>query len=1548
MAHERDVAARRSALSPAKRALLEQRLRAGAARTGQPAGIPRRDVDGPAPLSFAQQRLWFLDQLAPGNPFYNIPAAIPLSFRLDVEVLRRCLNEIVRRHATLRTTFTVENGEPLQQVAPDLAIPLPVIDLRHLPPPSRDDEVLRLATEEGLRPFDISRGPLLRSTLLCTAEDEHILLLTMHHIISDGWSMGVLFREMIALYGALARGLPSPLAPLPIQYADFAVWQREWLQGDTLQKQLDYWRAKLAGLPTLRLPTDRPRPAAASFRGAYHDWRVSAPLTRAIAALAAAHRGTPFMVLLAAFKVLLNRYTGQSDVVVGAPIANRNRAEVEPLIGFFVNNLVLRTDLSGDPTFAEVIERVRDVTLEAYAHQDLPFEKLVEELQPERDLSRNPLCQVTLQIQNAPGATDDTPTGERSGPEIKRGTSIFDIACSVWETTDGLIGGFEYSTDLFDEATIEQLARHFTAVLTAVVADPGLRMSEIPLLSAEERRRIVVDWNATERPFAPDLLLHELFEEQARRTPGATAVDCRGERTSYRELNDRADALAARLREPGMERDAVVGVCCERSLAMVVAMIAVLKSGAAYLPLDPALPPQRLALIARDAGVRLILTEGRWAGRLQGTGASTLDLDAPVGPRQGRDGPAAASHADAESLAYVLYTSGSTGRPKGVMVPHRAICNHMQWMLSEGLVGPRDRVLQRTPFTFDASVWEFWAPLLCGGELVMLPPTHAADVEAVVAAISARRVTVLQLVPSLLRMLLDDPGFGACRSLRRVFCGGEELPPELRDRFLAEHDAELYNLYGPTEATIDSLSWHCERGDARPTVPLGRPIANSQVYILDSGMRPVPPGVAGEIWIGGRGVARGYRGRHDLTAERFLPDPFLQKPGGRLYRTGDLGRWHRDGVVEFLGRVDTQVKLRGYRIELGEIDAALAEHAAVREAITLLREDAAGDQRLVAYAALDPAFHPEERSAVTRLHEERLEQWRSVFDEIYAPALQSDPATPDFTGWNSSYTGEPLPAAEMRAWLSHTVDRIRALRPSRVVEIGCGTGLLLFELAPHCTRYVGLDLSSTVLEKLRARMAASAMDLRHVHLLNTTADDLGGVEPGAFDLVILNSVVQYFPSVDYLVQVLKEALRRLAPGGFLFLGDLYSLPLQEALHTSIELWRAPDEMPLEELRERVRRRGAQAKELALDPAFFGALRRVFPEISGVWVTPKRGDEVNEMTCFRYDVTLQVRGAPPASGHAWIDWQRSRSTGESVLRTLHADRPEVLGVSRVPDPRVGPHLEAARLTEDRWALSSVGELRRELSAAPPGGATPEWWVEPARRLGYDVELRWLRGASDGTVDLLFRRRDSRIPRWAVGPAAETSAVAGARESTLRHYGNNPLQGMVSGWAVPALQAHLAERLPDYMVPSAILLLDRLPLLSNGKVDRAALPAPNFVPGNAHGSYVAPRNPVEEVLASLWSEILRVPRVGVHDNFFTDLGGHSLLATQLASSIRETFRSELPLRVVFERPTVAGLAEHLLALPEVGARVGRLAELLLQVEKMTDEEVATLATAGTATL
>ncbi|AZE60743.1 MULTISPECIES: non-ribosomal peptide synthetase [Pseudomonas fluorescens group] len=913
-----------------------------------PAGVEAQDRQA---LSYAQQRMWFLWQLDPASGAYNLPGAVRLIGALNLSAMEQAFASLVARHETLRTVFQRQADEHLVQVAIEPSLAVEQLDVSALPAAEREQAVNDAATRQSLLPFDLEHGPLLRVQLLKLADQEHVLLLTLHHIVSDGWSMNVLIDEFIRCYDAHERNETPQLPALPIQYSDYALWQRRWLEAGEQARQLQYWQARLGDEhPVLELPTDHPRPAMPSYRGTRHNFAIDPALAAQLRSCAQKHNVTLFMLLLGAFNVLLHRYSGQGDIRVGVPIANRNRTEVEGLIGFFVNTQVLRTELSGQTRVAELLQGIKEHALGAQAHQELPFERLVEALKLERSLSHTPLFQVMYNHQ--PVVADIAAVSTASGLELalvewQGRTTQFDLTLDTYEKSGTLHAALTYASDLFDAPTVERMAQHWISLLQAMVVDGAQRIGELPMLDASEQQRLVHTWNQTAESYPTERGIHHLIEDQVQRTPNAPALVFGTTTLTYAQLDARANQLAHALGEQGVGPDVLVGICVERSVEMVIGLLAILKAGGAYVPLDPEYPQERLAYMIEDSGVQLLLSQQSLLALLPAAGIQVIALDQPALWLDGysREAPAVAVHA--LNLAYVIYTSGSTGKPKGAGNSHRALVNRLSWMQQAYGLDAGDAVLQKTPFSFDVSVWEFFWPLMTGARLVVAAPGEHREPARLIETIGRHAITTLHFVPSMLQAFIHEPGVQACTRLKRIVCSGEALPLDAQLQVFAKlPGAALYNLYGPTEAAIDVTHWTCI-DEGADSVPIGRPIANLGTYVLDAQLNPVPAGVAGELYLGGTGLARSYHQRPALTAERFVPSPFVT--GERLYRTGDRVRQRADGVIEYLGRLDHQVKLRGLRIELGEIETRLMQHPQVREAVVLVQ----GGKQLVAYLVLE-------------------------------------------------------------------------------------------------------------------------------------------------------------------------------------------------------------------------------------------------------------------------------------------------------------------------------------------------------------------------------------------------------------------------------------------------------------------------------------------------------------------------------------------------------------------------------------------------------------------
>jgi amino acid adenylation domain-containing protein len=1031
-----------------------------------PAIVPVARDGQPLPLSFAQQRLWFLDQLEPDNAFYNIPAAVRLVGRLDVDALTLTLNEVVRRHEALRTHFVEVEGTPAQVVMPALELVVDHYDLRALDETQRAQEAERLLQDEASRPFDLSKGPLIRAGLIRLGDTSHVIMLTLHHIVADGWSIEVLLHELSLLYAAFLKNRPDPLPLLSIQYADYALWQRDYLQGKVLERQLQYWTQHLAGAPALlELPYDRPRPAVQGHRGASMAFTVPAVTTAALNALSRTASGTLFMTLAAAFNVLLSRYAGQDDICIGTPIANRNRAQIEPLIGFFANTLVLRTQVDGHRPFTELLQQVQATMLGAYAHQDVPFEQLVEVLQPSRSLSHAPLFQVMLVMQNAPLGTMSLPglTLEQVQVQDEAGegaTAKFDLTLNVVEEDGCLRMELEYDTDLFDGVTIERMSGHFVRLLQGIVAEPASRIGDLPMLSAHEQEQLVVHWNDTAAPYPHEQTLHGLFEAQVARTPDAVAVVYEDCSLTYRELDMRANRVAHHLRRLGVGPDVRVALCVERSLDMVAGLLGVLKAGGAYVPLDPSYPQDRLAYMLADAAPAVLLTEQSLLQGLPGGGHATLCLDGETTLRlnddgalpHAPDGEAQTGHAGPHNLAYVIYTSGSTGLPKGVMIEHRNAVNFLAWAHRSFDHITLSKTLFSTSLNFDLAVYECFAPLTSGGSIDVVKDVLELQQ-------GGHDITLINTVPSALNALLESGGLS--EGVDTVNVAGEALKRSLVERLFEQTGVKrLCNLYGPSETTTYS-SWVSMDREAGFLAHIGKPVANTQIHVLDARLNPVPVGVAGEVHIAGVGLARGYLNRPELSAERFVPNPFGEA-GSRMYRTGDLARYLRDGSIEYLGRMDHQVKIRGFRIEPGEVEAALAALPQVKEAVVLAREDVAGDdRRLVAYVVGEQTSGPLDGSALRAALRETLPDYMVPSHYVTLDAL---PLTP-----NGKLDRPALPAPELNG---KEGDYVEPATPTQRTLAGIWSQVLgvervgandnFFELGGHSL------LATQVISKVRA------------------------------------------------------------------------------------------------------------------------------------------------------------------------------------------------------------------------------------------------------------------------------------------------------------------------------------------------------------------------------------------------------------------------------------------------------------------------------------------------
>ncbi|MFV9632066.1 non-ribosomal peptide synthase/polyketide synthase [Mycobacterium neumannii] len=1462
-------------------------------------------ADRPAvvPLSFAQNRMWFLNQVEDEVATYNMPTAFRISGALDADALGLALGDVVARHESLRTVFPAVEGVPRQVVVPaeHTDFTWQVVDVSGWPAQRLIENVGALVRHR----FDLTVEIPVQAALFSLSSDEHVFVAVVHHIAGDGWSVAPFVRDLSSAYANRCAGQAPDWAPLPVQYVDYTLWQRAEF-GDLadphspIAGQLEYWHQALAGMPErLELPTDRPYPAVADYRGASVTVDWPARLQQRVARVAREYNATGFMVMQAALAVLLSKLSASSDVAVGFPIAGRRDPVLDELVGFFVNTLVLRVEVDGDPSFTQVLDQVRARGLAAFEHQDVPFEVLVDRLNPARSLTHHPLIQVMLAWQNFPGLDDDSAAGLTLGDlqitpfTADTQSARMDMVVFLRERWDedgepaGIGGMVEFRTDVFDASSIETLIERLRRVLEAIVAEPTRALSSIDLLDSVEYARLdevgnrAVLAETSSRP----VTIPEAFAEHVARAPESVAIRCGEVALTYGELDETSNRLAHLLTELGAGPGRSVALLMPRSAEAVAAILAVLKTGAAYLPIDPAYPETRIEFMAADAEPVVAVSTSDLAGKLNGCDLVVIDV---ADPRVAEQPGTALPGPVPEDIAHIIYTSGTTGLPKGVAVTHHNVTRLFDSMDIRYRPAPGQVWSQCHSYAFDYSVWEMWGALLHGGRLVVVPEEITRSPQDLHALLVAEKVSMLSQTPSALGVL-SPQGLEETA----LMIAAEPCPAEVVDRWAPGR--VMINGYGPTETTVyATISAPLIPGSAE--VAIGVPVPGAALFVLDAWLRPVPAGVVGELYVGGRGVGVGYVRRAALTGSRFVACPFVgggTPAGQRMYRTGDLVRWGADGQLRYVGRADEQVKIRGYRIELGEIESVLRAHPRVAQAVVVAHEpdavDGAGDKQLVGYVVPDPQaklVREPDREA------QLVAQWQGVYADLYsgeafAPQGVSAELGQDFGGWNSSYTGEPIPLGEMLQWQAAAVERIRALGPGRVLEIGVGSGLLLAPLAPGCVEYWGTDFSAPTIENLRAAVASQPWADR-VRLAVQPADVTDGLPEGYFDTVVLNSVIQYFPSAGYLLDVLRSALRLLAPGGAVFLGDVRNLALLREFTTGVVCAEDADgQQTAAVVLERVRREMLAEQELMVAPEFFTALPSHCPEIGTVDVQLKEMDAVNELSGYRYEVVLRkapvsARSVAHIPAEAWERFGGLAALGD-FLRTTDVQELRVTGV-----PHAGIWPEAALVLALASApdRATVNEVRAAVST-PEGAVTARQCIQLGRSLGYATAVTW--SAAAGLVDIVLTRASE--------PLSDVYVPA-ARVTSLAEYVNDP----AAVERAAELRSFVAERLPEFMIPAAVMVLESLPLTVNGKLDKRALPDPEFISTVA---YRAPRDDSEQVLAALFGEVLGANRVGIDESFF-DLGGHSLSATRLVARVRAELNVDVPIRALFDAPTVAGLA------------------------------------------
>ena len=1291
-----------------------------------------------APLSFAQKRLWYFAHLTPED---TVTHTLKFEARLltppNIPALKYALDTLVQRHPMLRTTYRdLGGGTPVQQTRKELPPAFEVFDSAEW---SRDEIGQKMQALSG-QPTNLRKGPILRCYLFALPRGRYIFKLLLPYLAADIQSLELLMDELSELYIAAKNNETMTMPPIESTYAEYVRWKLNMLAGKEGKRHRAYIDKVMAGdVPVINLPFDRPRPPRQTFNTSSLFLTLTTTVTQQVKAFANAEHISLHGLLMSLFFVLLHRYTGQQDILIGSPRSEQGHRRYKGVVGYFDNPLPIRTQFTENPTFRHFCRAMQQTIWEAFDHEEYPSHHLAHQYHLARDASHPPLFQAIFIMQEPHQRRNISPflLGQ-GGDRIEldglimqsvgfddKARIFVDLQLTLFEEHGSLTTLWQYNTDLFDEETIARMGECFRILLQGALADPELRISDLPLMTAAQREEILITWNQTAAAYSKDKCLHQLFEEQVERAPDATALVFEQQRLTYRELNARANQLARHLKTLGVGPETLVGMYMDRSIEMIIGILGILKAGGAYLPMDIVYPQDRVAFMLEDSQTPIVLTRQKFADRLPQTNSrQILCLDNNWMPFAQEQEDNLVSETTAENLAYVIYTSGSTGKPKGALITHynvdRLFKATDQWF---GF-NEHDVWTFFHSYAFDFSVWELWGALLYGGTLVMVSYERSRNPEAFYQLLYEQHVTVLNQTPSAFRQLIraeEALGVSEQLALRLIIFGGEALEMQSLQPWFEKHGdtmPQLVNMYGITETTVHVTYRPLTINDVKKSAGsvIGVPIPDLQVYILDQYQKLAPVGVAGEMHVGGNGVARGYLNRPELTQERFLPNFLSIQPDARLYKTGDLARYLPNGDIEYLGRIDQQVKIRGFRIELGEIETALTSYPAIAEATVIVREDTPGEKHLTAYLVPREEILFEEEDEEQKEDENRsdyIARWQDIYNETYQQQAPSTEATFNIIGWNSSYTNKPIPTEHMREWVNCTIGRILNLQPKRVLELGCGTGLLLFRIAPHSTTYWGIDLSQAAIDFIHGQLSTLSEKMSSITLRQGTADDFTQIPSGAFDAVIINSVIQYFPNVEYLIQVIERAVNAILPNrGIIFLGDLRSHPLLELFHASVQFFQAPPALNAAQLRQRVHRQVSHENELTLDPALFFALKARIPAITAVRVQPKRGSALNEMTRFRYDVTLFVNGKTP---YAFCP-----ERAEKYRQGIHP-----LGKSsRDESPAVTPPPFQGAFLADR---GFPGDESPGFTPPPFQGEKPMFAAQPYASGG---EIRWLDWRAEG--------------------------------------------------------------------------------------------------------------------------------------------------------------------------------------------------------------------------
>lgn len=1426
--------------------------------------IEPREPQESYPLSFSQQRLWFLEQLFPDSPFNNIPYVVLIKGILDEVVLTKVLNTLVKRHESLRTVFFSENGLPRQKVISDLEIVLEKINLMQLEESDKWARGQSILQEKAAAPFDLTKAPLFQAVLITLSQDCRLFFLCLHHLIADGWSLGIIQTELTKLYNDYTSGLlVSELNPMRIQYLDFSEWQRQQIHTNNYLKQLNYWKDKLKDLPKqLSLPYDYPENPDKNRKGSRYYFHIPQDLVHKLSSFAKNSKATLYVLLMAALKVLLYRYTQENDIAIACPIANRHYWGSQHIVGFFVNTLVIRSVIQEQQSFKSFLDSVKHNLFQAYENQDLPFEHLVKELQPERDMSMSPLFKIGFVFHNTP-KNQASLNGLNVEPiPLFNGISLLNLLLSLTEINGALQGFFEYPIALFERKTMAHLTSHYLTLLQSISEDMETAIDQVNLLSDKEKKELAAI-TTLKKSYEIKGTIPDYFEKVVEDNAEAIALSFEGQHLSYRELNNRANQLAHFLVDKrSIRHGSFVGIYMQPSFDLIIAILAVLKCGATYLPFDTGWPNKRIEEMCKNLPLDLILSQNALQDKLpkgppQQLVHDCLPLDAY--PQENLKHVLSIT-----ALAYIIHTSGSTGLPKGVQISHHNILRLLMAAQEEFAFQAQEVWTLFHSVAFDFSVWEIFAALLFGGKLVIVPYMLSRSPKDFLKLLIQERVTVLNQTPSafkpLLKVLCEEK---QQHTLRYIIFGGEKLDPFMLNPWFSQSpkgQTKLINMYGITETTVHVSFKEIDNDFIKKEKSIiGKPLNDLTVHVLDKKMKPCGFNIIGEMYIEGAGLSCGYYKKAEWTKAAFLPNP--ERPECLLYKTGDLAYYTLDGELVYFKRADQQVKIRGFRIELGEIESLIKKHPQIKDVIIYPREDSEGNKFLVCYY-----IKQEDENKDILAQEKKInQQWTSIFNQIYAQSFSQYEKGCNLAGWNSLYTGLPIPKAEMQSWVDTTIERILLLKPKRVLEIGCGTGLLLFRLYNHCEHYMGVDPSKEAIEGLKSFFKHN----QAVDLQQGSADQINALVETKFDFIVINSVVQYFPSLSYLKAVIDKAIQLMPHSGTLFIGDVRNLCLLPVFYKDLEQTLAGGALDEYTLDKVIQARMDEEHELIIDPEFFYQLQKEDPKID-VTVLLKKGIYTNELTRFRYDVIIKVNQQQGIKeDYVAIDFNEGL-TKALIGQKMRENKNIPLLIHDYPNPRM-----------------------KQFSAAEENDFS---WFD---QNDYYYEPYWPQSGNISTVDLLFCKKEQTIP------SLVRRKLAGKSFQSLS---NNPTRVSYLASLNNDLRAFVSSQLPEYMVPTFYICLPSFPLTINGKINTQDLPNPGKARPALNNNYVAPKKPLEKQLSGIWTSLLGINQIGIHDNFF-DLGGHSLLATQLLFKINETFNIDVPLRVLFEISTIAWLAKSI---------------------------------------